>query len=319
MTAHQPVLDRRTFFGQAASVLVGSALWPRLQPLASAGEAAGAIRFGACVVGLDQAHQAGLDGVEVGVGGESDRLEIADPAVRQRYKDQMRRTGLPVCSLMMGLLNSHPLASDPRAPAWLEQAIDAAHDLGARVILVAFFGNGDLLDASGKVKEADVGVAVGRLKAAAPRAKDAGVILAIENYLDGSQNARILDRINHEAVQVYYDVYNTGVTKGHDVPGDIRLLKERIVQFHFKNGPEYLDNGKLEFGPIASAIQKIGYRGWIVLETSSPSKDAVADVRRNAEFARGLFKQPAFYRATQTIQRPVRSACRQVRTRPASL
>ncbi|HOB98587.1 MAG TPA: sugar phosphate isomerase/epimerase family protein [Verrucomicrobiota bacterium] len=290
IATHQPVLDRRRFLGQAASVLAGSALLPRLEPEAFAGEAAGAIRFGACVVGLEQARQAGLDGVEVGVGDGADRLEIADPAVRQRYKEQMRQTGLPVCSLMMGLLNSHRLASDPRAPAWLEQAIDAAHDLGARVVLVAFFGNGDLLDAAGKVKEADVDVAVRRLKAAAPRAKDAGVILAIENYLDGSQNARILDRINHEAVQVYYDVYNTGVTKGHDVPGDIQLLKERIVQFHFKNGPDYLDNGKLKFGPIATAMKKIGYRGWIVLETSSPSKDAVADARRNTEFARGLFK-----------------------------
>ena len=117
-----------------------------------------------------------------------------------------------------------------------------------------------------------------------------GSLQAIENYLDGSQNARILDRINHEAVQVYYDVYNTGLTKGHDVPGDIHLLKGRIAQFPFKNGPDYLDNGKLKLGPIATAIKAIGYRGWIVLETSSPSKDAVADVRRNAEFARGLFK-----------------------------
>jgi len=289
--SHHTPLDRRTFLGQAATMLAGGALLPglRSEP-ASTGASAGAIRFGACVVGLEQAHQAGLDGVEVGVGGGADRLEIADPGVRRRYKDQMRQTGLPICSLMMGLLNSHPLASDSRAPAWLEQAIDAAHDLGVRVILVAFFGNGDLLDAAGKVKEADVDVAVRRLKAAAPRAKDAGVVLAIENYLDGSQNARILDRINHEAVQVYYDVYNTGVTKGHDVPGDIHLLKERIVQFHFKNGPDYLDKGKLTFGPIATAIKQIGYCGWIVLETSSPSKDAVGDVRRNAEFARGLFK-----------------------------
>ncbi|HOA62389.1 MAG: TIM barrel protein [Verrucomicrobia bacterium] len=180
VASHHSALDRRTFFGQAATMLAGGALFPGIQSEPpSSGASADAIRFGACVVDLEQARQAGLDGVEVGVGAGADRLEIADPAVRQRYKDQMRQTGLPVCSLMMGLLNSHPLALDPRAPAWLDQAIDAAHDLGARVILVAFFGNGDLLDAAGKVKEADVDVAVDRLKAAAPRAKDAGVILAI--------------------------------------------------------------------------------------------------------------------------------------------
>ena len=88
---------------------------------------------------------------------------------------------------MMGLLNECALATDPRGPSWLEQSIDAAADLGAKVILVAFFANGDLLGADGRVKEADVDSVVSRLKAAAPRARDAGVILGIENYLTPSR------------------------------------------------------------------------------------------------------------------------------------
>jgi L-ribulose-5-phosphate 3-epimerase len=248
------------------------------------------IRIGSCTVGLEQAKAAGLDGVEVRAGNPADRLEIADPQVRARYHEQMKQTGLPIRSLMMGLLNTCPLATDPRAPAWLEQSIDGAHDLGARVILVAFFGNGDLLDAGGKVKEAELEVVIKRLKAAAPRAKDAGVILAIENYLNGEQNLRILDRVNHEAVKVYYDVYNTGTTKGHNVPADIRLLRDRIAQFHFKNGNFFLDHDAAKFEPIAAAIREIGYQDWIVLETSNPTKNAVADAKRNGDYTRGLFQ-----------------------------
>ena len=90
------------------------------------------IRIGACMVDLDQARQAGLEGVEVGVGDAAERLDIADPKVQTRYKEQMQKTGLPICSLMMGLFNGYPLATDPRAPAWIEQSIDAAHDLGAQ-------------------------------------------------------------------------------------------------------------------------------------------------------------------------------------------
>ena len=88
-------------------------------PTTAAQAAAGAarIRIGACVVGLDQARQAGLEGVEVGVGEAAERLSIADPKVRAHYKEQMQQTGLPICSLMMGLFNSQPLASDPRAIA----------------------------------------------------------------------------------------------------------------------------------------------------------------------------------------------------------
>lgn len=284
---HSLGITRRNFL-QASALLAGTALLPGLR--AAEAPAKGAVRIGACVVGLEQAKQAGLDGVEVGVGDAADRLHIADPEVRKRYHDQMKQTGLPICSLMMGLLNSYPLASDPRGPAWLEQSIDAAKDLGARVILVAFFGKGDLLGADGKVKPADVDVVVQRLKAAAPRAKDAGVILGIENYLDAKENARILERINHDSVRLYYDVFNTGATKGYDVPAELRFLKDRVAQVHFKNGPRYLDNGQVKFEPIAAALKEIQFKGWIVLETSSPSKDAVADVKRNAEFARGLFK-----------------------------
>ena len=282
-------IARRTFLTQTATAVAGAAFLPQLRAAETASATKPNIRIGACVVGLEQAKQAGLDGVEVGVGDAADRLDIASPQVQQRYQEQMKTTGLPICSLMMGLLNSYPLATDPRGPAWLEQSIDGARVLGARVILVAFFGKGDLLDAGEKIKEADVDEVVKRLKAAAPRAKDAGVILAIENYLNGEQNARILDRIHHESVQLYFDVYNTGTTKHHQVPADIRLLKGRIAQFHFKNGSKYLDDEKSKFEPIAAAIKEVGYRGWIVLETSSPSKNPVADAKRNLEYVRGLF------------------------------
>ena len=275
---------RRAFLAGAAGALAGASLLPRDLRAATSG-----IRVGACVVNLEQGREAGLDGVEVRVGDAADRLEITRPDVRRRYKEEMARTGVPIRSLMMGLLNEYPLAGDPRGPAWLEQSIDSAHDLGAKVILVAFFAKGDLLGEDGRIKQADVDSVVARIKAAAPRARDAGVILGIENYLSAEQNARILDRIGHDSVKIYYDCYNTGGTKGYDVSAEIRFLKDRIAQFHFKNGPDFLETGKLRFEPIAAAIKDIGYRGWVVLETSSPTKDAVADVRRNAEYTRRLF------------------------------
>ena len=282
-------LARRTFLKRTAAALAGTAFGPGLYGFETGPFSGAKIRVGACVVDLEQAREAGIEGVEVRVGNAADRLEIADAKILQGYKDQVKKTGLPVCSLMMGLLNQCPLASDPRGPVWLEQSIDGAKDLGARVILVAFFGKGNLLGAEDKLKEADVDVVVERLKAAAPRAKDAGVVLAIENLLTAEQNARILDRVGHDAVKVYYDVYNVGVSKGYDVPAEIRFLKDRIVQFHFKNGKDFLEDRGPFFEAAAAAIKDIGYEGWIVLETSSPSKDRVADAKRNGEYVRRLF------------------------------
>ncbi|MGQ9576937.1 MAG: sugar phosphate isomerase/epimerase family protein [Thermoguttaceae bacterium] len=281
------LITRRLLLKTAAAGLATGALGPQ-RFLPAAQESPAKLRIGSCTIGLQEAREAGLDGVEIRVGEAADRLEIADPALRQQYKQQMNQTGLVISSLMMGLLNSHPLASDPRAPAWLQQSIEAAQDLGAKVILVAFFGKGSLLEA-GQLKKRALKVVVERLRAAAGLARQAGVTLAIENTLSAQQNAEILDRIAHQSVRVYYDVGNsTGM--GYDVPAEIRFLKDRIAMFHFKDGQNYLGQGKVQFEPIAAAIREIGYQGWIVMETPSPSKDRVADAQRNAAFIRNLFR-----------------------------
>ena len=284
----QPTVSRRSLLaGSLAAGTAGCLSTAGIVQSLLGAEDPPKLLVGSCTLNLDEAKKAGLDGVEVGVGGAAERLHIADPQVRQQLKEKMQETGLVISSLMMGLLNSYPLASDPRAPAWLEQSIEAAKDLGAKVILVAFFGKGSLLEGK-QVKKADVDVVVQRLKAAAPKAKDAGVILAIENTLSAEQNVEILQRIDSPAVRIYYDIYNL-VGQGYEPPAEIRFLKDRIAMFHFKEGPNYLGEGKIDWKPVAAAIREIGYQGWIVLETSSPSKDRVADARRNAQFVRKLF------------------------------
>src|SRR4051794_29379079 len=89
---------RRGFLGRAAGAIAGAALRPGVS---LAGDATGGIRLGACVVGLEQGREAGLDGVEVPVGGPAERLEISRPEVRARYKESIRQAGIPISSLMM--------------------------------------------------------------------------------------------------------------------------------------------------------------------------------------------------------------------------
>jgi sugar phosphate isomerase/epimerase len=271
-------MTRRTFLGQAA-VTVAAAGY------GFAAEAKAEIKVGACVVGLENARRAGVEGVQIGEHTAADVLGIATPERRAHFKRVIQETGVPACSIMMGLFNNYPLATDPRAVAWMEQCVDTAKDLGIDNILLAFFSKGDLLH-EGKLKEAEYAEAISRIRAVAPRAKDAGVTLAVESYLNAEQKMRMLDAINHEAVSTYWDVYNTRLEAA---PAAIRLLKGRISQFHFKNGDKYLDANRAEYEAIAAAIKDIGYKGWIVLETSAPSGDGIADAKRNADFTRGLF------------------------------
>jgi len=284
---------RREFLVAAASGgVAATALGARLA--AAAEKEAPKIRLSACdwslrargkLEAFDIAKRVGLDGVEVSAGNPADKLALADPKLRQQYKDKVKGTGIVISSTAMGLLNGCPLASDGRAPAWLEQTIEATADLGVTNILLAFFGKGDLR--KGKtLKQRELDVVIGRLKDAAPKAKEAGVILGLENTLSAKDNAMILDRVGSDAVLIYYDVGNA-THYGYDVPAEIRMLKGRICQFHFKDYGGWLGT-KVKLEPIRDAINAIGYTGWIVLETKCPTGDRDADFRKNAATVRDL-------------------------------
>lgn len=284
---------RREFLMRSAGGLASALVLARM---GWGQDAAAGIRMSACdwslqaadPSGLEVAKNIGLQGIEASAGDPADVLKIADPEYRKQYKDAMAATGIVVSSMAMGFLNNAPLASDPRGPAWLEQTIDATADLGAKVILLAFFGKGDLRKRD-VLKQDEIDVVVQRLKDAAPKAAQKGVILGLENTLSGKDNLAILERVGHDSVRVYYDVGNS-TYNDYDVPAEIRALDDRICQIHFKDGAHYLGEGKVELEPIAAAIADIKYQGWVVLETSIPSKDRDADFKRNAEYLKKVLK-----------------------------
>ena len=275
---------RRRFIGHSAAALTSAAFFPSVAQ--TTGE--DRIRVGAYVVGLEAAKQAGLNGVQIGIDSVADVLDLSKAETRTKYKEQMRATGLPICSFSIAPFCRFPLATDARGALWLRQCVDAAKDLGVTNILVPFFGEADL-QVDKQIKKDEFASVVRRLREAAPCAKDAGVTLAVENMLSAEQNLQLLDAVGHESVSIYYDVYNTGKTQKYDSPAEIRRLKGHITQVHYKNGSAYLDEDRPYFEAVTAALKEIGYGGWIVLETSSPSKDAVADARRNGEFVRKLF------------------------------
>jgi sugar phosphate isomerase/epimerase len=278
------MFSRRQFVMRASTLVAGSFV-----PASAWARSDGArIRVGTCTMGLAQAKLAGFEGVEISAGGPAEELDFYKTETRARFKGQMQQAGLPITSIMMGLFNQCPLATDPRASAWIKQSIDVAKDLKAKNILLAFFGKGDLLSGT-QLKEEEFKAAAQRIKALAPYAQEAGVTLAIENNLNAEQNLRMLELIGDESVCLYYDVYNTGKTKKYDSPAEIRRLKGRIAQVHYKNGSQYLDEDKPHFEAVSAALKDIGYKGWITLETSSPSKNPIEDGKRNIAFVRSLF------------------------------
>jgi L-ribulose-5-phosphate 3-epimerase len=235
---------------------------------------------------FELAKEIGLDGVQVSIGTVENNLWLRRPDMQKKYMEAARTTGLAIPSVAMGLLNSVPLVSEPRAALWVADTIEVAKKLGAGCILLAFFNKGDLRHAS----DDDMRRLTGTLVELAPRAERAGVILGLESYLTAETNLKIIDTVGSKAVQVYYDVYNSGVTAKHDVIKELRLLgRDRICQVHFKEGPARLgESGKIDWPAVAATLEEIGYPGWIVLETWSPH-GVLADGRANLAYVRKLF------------------------------
>jgi len=262
-----------------------------LAPLLAASTSRG-FRIGACdwslgkrgnPAALDVARQIGLDGVQIDFGTAANNMRLRTPEHQQAYREAMRRTGLAVSSMALCEMNDVPLKSDPRAALWLDQSIDVCHTMGLPLVMTAAFGRGDL-DMS-QTKEIDHYVKV--LRDAAPKAEKLKIIIGLENYLSADDNRRIIDRVGSPAVKVYYDVGNS-TDKGRDVVEEIRALGKLICEFHAKDGPHMLGQGRIDFRKVRRAMDDVEYRGWIQLEAAQPH-GLIPDYTADAKYLKSIF------------------------------
>jgi sugar phosphate isomerase/epimerase len=227
------------------------------------------VRFGVCdwtieksgnPAALETAAKFGLDGVQVSLNPKGESLALLDKDFQQSYVSTIKKTGVEIASFCLGELNNVPLKSDPRAERWVAEGIEVATAMKVGIILVPFFGKGDL-----KNDPAGMEAVIAALKRLAPRAEKAGVSLALESWLSAEDNLKILAAVGSPAVAVYYDVGNSQEA-GFDVGQEIRLLGGRIAQFHAKDYGDLFGQGSTDFRAVRAAMKETGYSGWLVLE-----------------------------------------------------
>ncbi len=284
-------MSRRHMLAQTACVVAGLSLTSSCSVLTSRRAPAG-FKLGACDWTLgenckpesfDVAQRIGLDGVQVDFGRSENELPLFDAERQQAILQRADDHGLQVASLAMGVLNSIPYKSDPRAERWVDQAIDVARTMGTDIILLAFFGNGDLLE-----DPKGIDTTVSRLKNIASKAEKANVTLAIESWLSGAQHLSILDRVGSSAVKVYYDVGNSH-HKGYDIYQETRDLGDRVCQFHAKDYDDLYGKGSIDFPRVREAMDAVGYRGWLVMEGIKMPLGREESCRYDAEYLRTVF------------------------------
>jgi len=234
---------------------------------------------------LELAAKLGLDGVQVSLNPAGETLALAEESLRKTYLDLSERTGTAIASFAIGELNNIPLKSDPRAEKWLEQSIDICRAMNVKIVLVPFFGKGDL-----RKDPHGTEAVIERLKRLGPKAEKAGVILALESWLSAEDHLKIIERIGSRAVRVYYDVGNSQEA-GFDILKEIRVLDGRICQFHAKDYKDLYGKGSMDFAGVRKAMTDIGYQGWLVIEGTVLPLGVEKSILYDADYLKTVFSK----------------------------
>jgi sugar phosphate isomerase/epimerase len=230
------------------------------------------------------ASRLGFEGVEVSLGRKpvDNKLPLDNAEIQAQYLDASGKHKIKLAGTCLDILHVNYLKNDKLGQKWLADGIPITKKLNARVMLLPFFGKGALEAQAEKDYVGDV------LRELGPEAEKQGVILGLEDTISAEDNVRIMERSRSKAVLTYYDIGNSA-RQGFDVVREIRWLgKKRICQMHLKDNPHYLGEGKIDIAGVLKAMRDIGFSGFANLETSTPSNNVEADMKRNLTYLHRL-------------------------------
>lgn len=243
---------------------------------------------------FERTAEIGADGVEVDMGGLGDRVtfenKLADPSVRKQFLDEAKRLDLEICSMAMSGFYAQSFAKRPGVNRMVQDCIDTMKAMGVRVAFLPLGVQGDLV----KYPELRPAI-VERLKAIAPRAEEAGVVIGLETALDAEGEVKLLQEIGSPAIRIYYNFANA-LQNGRDLHSELRTLgKERICQIHCtdEDGVWLQDNKRLDMPAVKQTLDEMGWSGWLVIERSRDADnphDVVRNFGANTAYLKSVFQ-----------------------------
>jgi L-ribulose-5-phosphate 3-epimerase len=242
------------------------------------------------------AREIGLDGIQVSLQFPTDGKTptLRDSKTQAAFRQAALDNGIQICSLAIGSPGRSrlPLHTNPAAAILLVEAVEVARNLGTNNILLPILGDSHI----DMTNQSQVDTFIAMMKEVARYAEKFDVVVGLEDWISAQDNIKLLDAIGSDYVAVYYDPHNivSRVTELKDIYAEPKLLGKRIHQVHVKNADMLLSTpgGRVDWPRMAQQFYEIGYRGWYVLETASPTKDVIADARANIEYVRKTFRMP---------------------------
>ena len=235
----------------------------------------------------------GFQGIEFGIGLDfrKDPLWTGDGDLHRMMRAAARETGVEAASICLHLLNykeyspvGDKVEYRETADRIIRNTIETCACIDASVILVPFFGTAVVKS------EEQIERLVDAMRCLSPLAEEKGVCLALETSLKATDVTGIVEAIGSDHVQVYFDTGNAA-SKDYDLVKEIEKLKRHIAQVHIKDCPStsMLGEGGIDFEAVVSALQRVGFGGYLMLETPSTDRPVAAAVK-NLDYIRRVVK-----------------------------
>ena len=231
---------------------------------------------------FDLAKEIGADGLEVDMGGLGNRItfdsKLDDPAQRKAFLDKAKETGITICSLAMTGFYAQSFATRPTYQQMVGDCLDTCQKMGVKVAFLPLGVTCDLV----KYPELRPAI-VERLRIVGEMAKKAGVIIGIETALDAKAEVDLLKEIGSKHIQIYFNFSNP-LKEGRDLIQELTILgKKRICQIHCtdEDGVWLENNKRLNMPLVKRTLDRMGWRGWLVIERSRDANLSPRAVKEN--------------------------------------
>lgn len=231
-----------------------------------------------------KAKALGFEGVQVTLGRarKGAGLPLSSRAAQEELLAASQQTGIPIVSTYLDVLHDECLGASTDASQRVIEGIRITKALNAKILMTVFFGKCEL-KTHGQTEKA-----VEAFRELAPAAADEGIVIGLESLLTAKQSLFVLEEVNSPSLKVYYDVGNAANMIGTDPASELRIFgSDQLCQVHFKD-KGFLGDGKVDMRSVYDALAEIGYEGYGVLETASPTKNPEADLKRNMDYLAGL-------------------------------
>jgi sugar phosphate isomerase/epimerase len=228
---------------------------------------------------LTYAKRLGYSAVEIAPFTLADSVTQISPAERQKIRDSAAKIGIEIAGIHWVLVKPEGLYINhidttirERTSLYFRELVDFSADIGGKVIVVGSPKQRNVMP--GLSLEQAWTAAIGTFRHAVARAEQRQVTICFEplgptetNFINTAADAiRFVQQLSTPNFQIILDV-KAMCTESKPIPQIIHESFPHFAHFHANDknlkGPGF---GDIDFKPIAAALKKVGYNGYVSVE-----------------------------------------------------